>query len=322
MRGRQPQPSVAVAGEELFSCYYKAKEVAQVYLNDFEYFSPKAAGEAFELVGRLGSKARVLAGGTDLLLMMKEKMIDPKYIIDINGVPDFKGISYEAGKGAVIGAFTKVSEIEHSALIREKYFALHQAAGELGSAQVRAMATIGGNSCHASPAADTPTPLVALGAKVLLSGNGGERQLPLEEFILGNRKTALEEGELVTKFILPDPAPRSASRYWYIGLRGAMEIDAVNMAVYLVLEADGQTVKEIKLVMGSVAPRPLILTEASTLLVGKKFDDALVEKVAVAACGEAKPISDIRASAEYRLEMVGVLARRLLNEAFNAAQEV
>jgi aerobic carbon-monoxide dehydrogenase medium subunit len=140
-----------------------------LFLNHFEYYNPKTMGEAFELVGRLGSKARVLAGGTDLLLMMKEKMIAPQYLIDINGVPEFTGISYEAGKGAVIGAATKISEIEYSALIQEKYFALHQAAGELGSVQVRTMATIGGNSCHASPAAETPTPLVALGAKVVIS---------------------------------------------------------------------------------------------------------------------------------------------------------
>ncbi len=293
-----------------------------MFLSDFKYFAPQEAGEVFALIGRLGENARVLAGGTDLLLMMKEKMIEPQYLIDINAVPEFKGISDEPGKGAVIGAATKISEVEYSPLVKEKYFALHQAAGELGSVQVRTMATMGGNSCHASPAAETPTPLVALGAKVVLASATGERQLPLEEFILGNRKTALGEGELLTKFILPEPAPRSASRYGYIGLRGAMEIDAVNMAVNLVLEADGRTVKELRLVMGSVSPRPLISVEVPAILVGKQFDDALVEEAAAAACSEAKPISDIRASAEYRREVVAVLARRLLHEAFNAAQEV
>ncbi len=293
-----------------------------MFLSDFEYFAPKEAGEAFALIGRLGSNARVLAGGTDLLLMMKEKMIEPQYLIDINAVPEFQGISDLPGKGAVIGAATKISEVEYSPLVKEKYFALHQAAGELGSVQVRTMATMGGNSCHASPAAETPTPLVALGAKVVLASATGERQLPLEEFILGNRKTGLGEGELLTKFILPEPAPRSASRYGYIGLRGAMEIDAVNMAVNLVLETDGRTVKDLRLVMGSVSPRPLISVEVPSILVGKQFDDALVEEAAAAACGEAKPISDIRASAEYRREVVAVLARRLLHEAFNAAQEV
>ncbi|MDO9533837.1 MAG: xanthine dehydrogenase family protein subunit M [Bacillota bacterium] len=293
-----------------------------MYLNNFEYFAPKTPGEALDLVGRMGNKAKVLAGGTDLIIMMKEKMIQPEYLIDINNVKEFKGISYEPGKGAVIGAATKISELEYSPVIRDKYFALHQAAGELGSVQVRTMATIGGNSCHASPAAETPTPLVAFGAKVVISSVSGDRELPLEEFILGNRKNALGEGELLTQFILPEPAPKSASRYWYIGLRDAMEIDAVNMAVNIVLENDGRTVKELTLVMGSVSPRPLVSVEVPGILVGKEFNSELVEKAAQAAAGEAKPISDIRASAEYRREVTAVLARRLLQAAFDAAREV
>ena len=215
----------------------------------------------------------------------------------------------------------KIVEVERAAIIQEKYFALHQAAGELGSVQVRTMATIGGNSCHASPAAETPAPLVALGAKVVLSSLAGERELPLAEFILGNRETALAPGEMLTRFTLPEPAPRSASRYAYIGLREAMEIDAVNMAVYLVLEDDCRTIKDLRFVMGSVAPRPLISVEVPAILVGSEFSSELVEKAAEAASGETKPISDIRGSAKYRREMVKVLARRLLQEVFAAAKE-
>jgi len=293
-----------------------------MYLNHFEYFAPKTPGEALDLAGRLGNKAKVLAGGTDLLIMMKEKLLKPEYLIDINEVKEFKGISYEPGEGVVIGAGTKISEIETSVIIREKYHALHQAAGELGSAQVRHMATIGGNSCHASPAAETPPPLVALGAKVVISNISGDRELPLEEFILGNRATALAAGEMLTKFILPEPAPKSASRYAYIGLRDAMEIDAVNMAVNIVLEEDGRTIKDLRLVMGSVSPRPLVSAEVPAILVGRQFNGELVEKAAKAASGEAKPISDIRASAEYRREVVAVLARRLLKETYAAAKGV
>jgi len=290
-----------------------------LFLNHFEYFAPKTPGEALELAGRLGNKAKILAGGTDLLIMMKEKLLKPEYLIDINEVKEFKGISYERGEGAVIGACTKISEIEFSEIIREKYHALHQAAGELGSSQVRHMATIGGNSCHASPAAETPPPLVALGAKVVISSVAGDRELPLEEFILGNRATALAEGEILTKFILPEPAPKSASRYAYIGLRDAMEIDVVNMAVNMVLEDDGRTVKDLRLVMGSVSPRPLVSVEVPGILVGHEFNSELVEKAAKAASGEARPISDIRASAEYRREVVAVLARRLIQQTFDAA---
>ncbi len=293
-----------------------------MYLDHFEYHAPQTSGQAMDLIESLGDKARLLAGGTDLLLMMKDKTLKPEHLIDINNVEEYKGISYEPGKGAVIGATTKIADLEHSTLIQEKYYALHQAAGELGSTQVRTMATVGGNSCHASPAAETPTPLVALGAKVVLSSTSGEREMPLEEFITGNRMNALAEGELLTRFLVPDLPPKSASRYSYIGLRDAMEIDAVNMAVNLTVEDDGRTVKDLRLVMGSVAPRPLVSTEVPSLMIGKEFDEKLLEKAAQAASEEAKPISDIRASAEYRRKVVAVLARRLLKNAFDAVREV
>lgn len=290
-----------------------------MFLDNFEYYSPTTPEEALALAGSLSGKAKILAGGTDLIIMMKEKLVRPQCLIDINGVKEFRGICRQPGRGVVIGAATKISEIERSDLIREKYFALYQAAGELGSVQVRSMATIGGNSCHASPAAETPPPLIALGARAIIRSRAGERELPLEEFILGNRRTALKEGEILTAFILPEPPPGSASRYMYIGLRDAMEIDTVNMAVNMVLEDDGRTVKDLRIVMGSVAPAPLAAVRAAAVLTGRELTGDLVEKAAETASGEAKPISDIRASAEYRREVVAVLARRLLRETYAAA---
>ena len=293
-----------------------------MFLNHFEYFAPKTPAETLELVGRLGNKAKILAGGTDLMVVMKAIAISPENLIDINNVEEFKGISCEQGKGAVIGTNTKLAELQFSEAIKSKYPALAYAAGEVGSSQVRHMASLGGNSCNASPAAETPTPLVAMGAKVVLSSLSGERELPLEEFILGVRKLNLAEGEILTKFILPEPAQMSACRYAYMGRRDAMEIDCVNMAVNIELENDGETVKDVKLVMGSVYPRPLVSAEVSTLLLGQKLSEQLIEKAAIAAQGEAKPIDDIRASAEYRSEIVKVLARRLLKEAYAAAKGV
>ncbi len=293
-----------------------------MFLNHFEYFAPKTPAETLELVGRLGNKAKILAGGTDLMVVMKAIAISPENLIDINNVEEFKGISCEQGKGAVIGTNTKLAELQFSEAIKSKYPALAYAAGEVGSSQVRHMASLGGNSCNASPAAETPTPLVAMGAKVVLSSLSGERELPLEEFILGVRKLNLAEGEMLTKFILPEPAQMSACRYAYMGRRDAMEIDCVNMAVNIELENDGETVKDVKLVMGSVYPRPLVSAEVSTLLLGQKLSEQLIEKAAIAAQGEAKPIDDIRASAEYRSEIVKVLARRLLKEAYAAAKGV
>ncbi|MBP2627858.1 MAG: XdhA [Firmicutes bacterium] len=293
-----------------------------MFLHNLEYFAPKSTTETLELVSKLGNRAKILAGGTDLMVVMKAQAIKPECIIDINGVQEFRTITCEPGKGAVIGTNAKLSEIQFSAAIQAKYPALAYATGEIGSSQVRNMGSLGGNSCNASPAAETPTPLVALNAKVVVSSVSGERELPLEEFILGVRKLALAEGEMLTKFVLPEPAPKSACRYAYMGRRDAMEIDCVNMAVNIQLENDGETVKSVRLVMGSVFPRPLISQDVSALLVGKKLNDDIIEKAAEAAQGEAKPIDDIRASAEYRRDIVKVLARRLLKEAYAAAKGV
>lgn len=293
-----------------------------MFLNHFEYLVPQTSAETLELVGRLGSKAKILAGGTDLLVLMKAKAVTPEYLIDINEVEEFKGIVCEQGKGAEIGAATKLAEIQFSEAITAKYPALSYAAGEVGSAQVRNMASLGGNSCNASPAAETPPPLVALGAKVVVSSMNGAREMPLAEFIQDVRKVNLSEGEIVTRFILPEPALRSACRYSYVGRRDAMEIDCVNMAVNLELGDDGETIKNVKLVMGSVFPRPLVSKAVPELLNGQKLTDELIEKAAAAAVGEAKPIDDIRASSEYRREMVAVLARRLLKETYAKAKGV
>ncbi len=290
-------------------------------LHEFEYFKPKSKEEAMELGKKLGSKAKFLAGGTDLLIMMKEKMIKPDAIIDISDLEELKGIKCEEGKGAEICACTKIADIESSKELKKKYPALTYAASQLGSNQVRVMATLGGNSCHSSPAAETPAPLSALGAKVVVAGLDGEREMSMEDFIHGNRKNDLKEGEILYKFVLPEPAKHSACRYGHIGLRNAMEIDCANMAANIELEDDKETIKNVKLVMGSVAIRPLVSQAIPSLLKGKKLTDDLITKTGEAAQNEAKPISDVRASAEYRKDVIGALARRLVKEAYEAAKE-
>jgi len=287
-------------------------------LSEFDYYAPTSKQEALELAEKLGDKAKIMAGGTDLIIQMKEKMIAPEAIIDISGVAEFKGLKLEKGKGAEIGACTTISELEFSDELKGKYGALAYAAGELGGNAVRVSATIGGNCCHSSPAAETPASLSAYGAKVVLSSLKGDREMAIEDFIVGNRKNELQPGEILTKFVLPEPAAKSACRYGYIGLRNAMEIDAVNMAVNITV--DGDKIADVKLVMGSVSPRPLISEAVPALLKGQVLTEELIQKVGEAAQGEAKPISDVRASAEYRRDVVGALARRLTKEAYDAAK--
>lgn len=290
-------------------------------LHDFEFYKPTSKNEALKLAKDLGSKAKVLAGGTDLIIMMKEKMIKPDAIIDISDIEELKGIKCEEGKGAEILACTKLADIEFNPELNKKYPALTYAVSNLGSNQVRQMGTMGGNCCHASPAAETPAPLAALGAKVVIASLDGEREVAVEDFIHGNRKNDLKEGEILYKFILPEPVKNSATKYGHIGLRNAMEIDCANMAVTIELEEDKATIKNVKLVMGSVAIKPLVSKAIPELLIGQKLTDELITKCGEAAQSEAKPISDVRASAEYRKEVIGALARRLVKEAYEAAKE-
>jgi carbon-monoxide dehydrogenase medium subunit len=293
-----------------------------MYTNEFEYYAPTTPAEAYELVSRLGKEAKILAGGTDLIVLMKDKIVSPLYLIDIKNIEEFSGIKYEPGKGMEIGATTKIADIQYSEIVNEKYPVLAYAASQLGGPQVRSMSTIGGNSCNASPSAETPPPLVALGATVVLGSAKGEREMPLEDFIIGVRSIDLREGEILTKFKIPEPSPKSVSFFANAGARDAMEIDCVNMAVNLELEDDKQTVKFVKLVQGSVYIKPLVSRAVPDLLIGKKLTDELIEEAAEKARSEAKPISDVRASEWYRYEMVAVLTRQLLKKAFAAAREV
>ncbi|WZL73864.1 xanthine dehydrogenase family protein subunit M [Clostridiaceae bacterium 35-E11] len=290
-------------------------------LHEFEYYAPNTKSEALELVAKLGDKAKILAGGTDLIIQMKEKLLEVDNIIDISGINELKGIQCEDGKGAVIGAMTTIEALEFSEELKNKYDALTYAAGELGSNQVRCMATIGGNCCNASPCADTVPSLCAYGGKVVISSKDGEKEMAVEDFILGNRKIALEAGEMITKFVLPEPTAKSACRYGYVGLRDAMEIDLASVAANITLAADGETIKDAKVVMGSVYFKPLVSQMIPDLLQGKKLTEDLLVNVGKAAQDEAKPISDVRASAEYRREVIDALARRIVKEAYEAAKE-
>jgi len=289
-----------------------------MYLPQFAYHAPKTIEELSSVLSQYRGKAKILCGGTDLIVAMKDKVTKPECVIDISDLAALCGIRQQEGKGVAIGAATKLDEIESSALIREKYYALYQGASVVGSPQVRAMGTIGGNSCTASPAADTPPALIALGAKVNLVSQKGTRQMALGEFIRGNRETALGEDEFLESFVLEEPWPNSASRYLIMGLRGAMEIDMVNVAVNLALDPGNGKVKEVRIVLGAVAPAPLRARQAENLLKGNVPEDALLDKVSETCASESRPIDDFRATAAYRREIVEVLSKRTLKEALSA----
>jgi carbon-monoxide dehydrogenase medium subunit len=235
-------------------------------------------------------------------------------LIDINRIPSLRGINYEKGKGLLIGAATKLEEIERHPFIKDKYFALHQGVSNIGSPQVRSMGSIGGNSCTASPAADTPPSLIVYGARVNLISVRGKRELPIEEFILDNRVTALADDEFVESFILDEPWPNSSSIYLVMGLRNAMEIDIANLALNIAIDLKTCRVEKIRIAMGAVAPKPIRAYQAEAILKGAIPDEILIQKAAELCAIESRPIDDFRATASYRREVIKILAKRAIKK--------
>ncbi len=281
-------------------------------LTPFEYFSPTTMDEALELLATK-ENAKVLAGGTDLMIQLKEKMVHPSNVIDITRVPELKEFKVEDGKGAVLGACTTDAFCEHSAELKAKFPAFAYASGEIGGPQVREMGTIGGNLSNSGPSAETPASLICYRAQLVLAKKGAERTIPVEDFITGNRRNALEEGEIIKTIILPEPAKNTYVKYNYVGMRSSMEIDIANMCIRLDVE-DG-IIKDAMCVMGSVAIKPLISVEVPKVLIGTKVgDEEVILKAGEAAQSEVHPITDVRASATYRVDVIGALARKTLRE--------
>jgi carbon-monoxide dehydrogenase medium subunit len=258
----------------------------------FAYHEPATLAEASAL---LAAGAQALAGGTDLLVELREDLRRAKDVVNIKKIPGMDALAYDERKGLRIGALVTAREVETSAFVVQSYASLYQACRELGSIQVRNRATVVGNICRASPSADTIPPLVADGARVEISG---ARSLLLEEFFAGPGKTVLKPGELVTAIVVPAPPPGTKKVYLKHGRRKAMELATVGVAVT-------RTPDGVRIALGAVAPTVIRARAAERL-----FPD--IEAAARAAMDEARPISNVRASADYRREMVRVLTRRAL----------
>ena len=285
-----------------------------MYLPDFEYYAPATLAEACELLAKLGSKAKVLAGGTDVLAKMKQELLSPEALVSIKKLSGLTGIESENGKGVVIGARVTHNALVDAPALQEKYPSICNAAKQMASNQVRNTGTVGGNVVNAVPSADLPPLFIALGADVKLVGTAGERVLPLEDFFTGPNETVIEPDEILTEFIIRD-RPFTGSTYLKFALRrsGALAVASVAVAVTM----DGDVCKEARIVMGAVAPTPLRAKEAEGKLEGQKVTDELLEEVGSSAAAECKPISDLRGSEEYRRDLIRVLTIRALRKAIS-----
>lgn len=282
-------------------------------LPKFTYVLPTSIEEACQFMAEHEDEAKILAGGTDLLVGMKEGKGGYKYLVDLKGLPELKGMR-ETAAGVEIGAMTTLQEITQSALIRKYWLALAQAVGMIGSTQIRMRATIGANISNSSPSADSVPPLVVYQAIAVIRGQGGQRELPIAEFFTGPGANVLRPGEILYAVRIPKPGENVSCAYFKHGPRRAMDIAVINVAA-LVEKDEAGVCRQARIALGAVAPTVLLATEAGDLLSGKKPDAALLEKAALAAQAVAKPITDIRASAEYRKDMVKVFTLRALKKA-------
>lgn len=287
----------------------------------FEFYQPATIQEASRLVKENGAGGRFLAGGTDLLIAMKEKGLLPRYIVDLKRVPGLTGIRENNDGSITLGALTTMREIETSPLITKKYPFLAQSAAEVGSIQIRNRATIGGNMANATPSADTAPALIAVNASAKIAGPNGERSIALDEFFKGPGQTVMSADEILTEIIIPKTGARLVGEYIKFSPREMMDLAYVGVAVAYNLGEKDKKCDGVRIVLGAVAPTPIRAKRAEAALEGQVLTEALAEKASQIAAEESKPISDVRSSADYRRAMVGAMTKRaLLNAAVGPAK--
>ncbi|HJX12202.1 MAG TPA: FAD binding domain-containing protein [Dehalococcoidales bacterium] len=282
-------------------------------LPGFEYLAPETVGEAVELLARHKGQARVLAGGTDLLLDMKRRQELPQYVIGLKNVRSLDFLNYDESGGLSFGPLVTVHFVETSPLIKEKFPVLSQAAATLGSVQVRNLATVVGNLCSALPSADMAPGLIVLGARLKITGTNGQRLVAVEDFFRAPGESILAPDELVTEVRVPNPPAGSGMVYLKHMTRSAMDLSMVGVAALVALK--NGTCDEVRICLGTSGPTPLRAVKAEEVLKGKRFEANLIEKAAAAASRECHPRSSLRATAAYRRDMVKVLTRRALTRA-------
>jgi carbon-monoxide dehydrogenase medium subunit len=294
------------------------EDSTSVYIPDVQVHRAGTLEEASGLMARYGPDARLLAGGTDLLVDLKTGRASARHLVSINRVEGLRGVSADADR-LRIGALTTITELAEAQPVHERFAPILEATRDMASPQVRNLATVGGNIASAVPCADLPPILMVLGASAVLWSPTGERKIPLDAFFLGPRRTALRTGEVLTAVEVPAMRARHGAAYARLALRNGNAIAVASVAAGLLLE--NGTTREARIVLGAVAPIPKPVESASAILAGKFPDEEAFEAAARAAAEEAEPISDVRGSADYRRKAVAVLTRRALAAALRMAKE-
>ncbi len=282
-----------------------------------EIYQPTSVNEACQIIKQSGPGGHFLAGGTDLVIAIKEKGWVPRYVVDLKRIPSLSEILTNSDGSLVLGALTTMREIEISPLIRDRYPFLAQSAAEVGSIQIRHRATIGGNMANATPSADVAPALIALDAKAKISGENSERIVALEKFFVGPGKTVMKPDEILTALIIPPHPATLRGEYIKFSPREMMDLAYVGVAVALAMD-ERKKVKHVRIALGAVAPIPMRARKAEAIVLDQILSEEIAEQAGGEAAKECSPISDVRSSADYRREMVRVNTKRAL---LNAASE-
>lgn len=289
-------------------------------MSEMRFERPKTAEAAAALLADTLGLAKVLSGGTDLMIHMRNGNVKPHLILDVKGIAEMNTIAVEDGGYRFGAAVSCMQLLEHEAFA-QTWPGVIDSANLVGSVQVRGRATVAGNLCTASPAADTVPAMIAAGAIARVVGPHGRREVPVEDIPAGPGKTTLTKGELIVSFFLPKRAPQSGDAYLRFTPRSEMDIAVVGVGLNLTLDASG-TCTHARVSLGAVAERALLVPEAAAALIGTKVDEAALIKLAAAASAAARPIDDKRGTKVFRIKLAGVLARRAAEKALSRAKGI
>ena len=290
-------------------------------MKNFAYYEPKSLTETFELQRQHQGSLALMAGGTDLINQMEKGNKTPLHVANLKTIDDqsLTEIASSDGQDLSIGSLVTVGEVENSSLVREKFPVLAQAAGVLGTVQVRNRGTVGGNICNASPAADMVPSLICLGAQAVIVGPQGERRVALEDFFTGPGQTVLGTEEVLTAIKIPAGTSAAGSVYLKHTVRKALDLAIVGVGATVALDPSSKACTSARIVLGAVASTPLLVDKAAQILVGGPLDDDRIQSACQAATEAAQPIDDLRSTAEYRKHMVGILVGRAVSQAAGLA---
>jgi CO/xanthine dehydrogenase FAD-binding subunit len=289
-------------------------------MNNFDYAAPTSLAEATALLAQDGRTARVLAGGTDLLVQLREHLREADLVVDLKKIPELTALGYSPRAGLTLGASVPCYQVYENHEVSAAYPALVDAARIVGGWQIQSRASVGGNLCNSSPAADTIPPLIALEATCRITGPGGSREIAAETFCTAPGKNVLQRGEILTAIVFPPPAPLGGSAYERFIPRNEMDIAVAGAASWVRLSADGNTIEQARVALSAVAPTPLFAAEASNWLAGQPVIEKTFAQAGALAREIARPISDMRGTAEFRVHLVGVLVGRTLARAVERAR--